>query len=113
MPGAEIESGCHRWDGQSLVLEVRLQPRASDNAVVGIRNRRLQVRVTAAPVDGAANQRMVSMLAKEFGVAKSSVSLLAGAGSRDKRVAIDDPRRWPAGGEEAIWRRIFAEKASP
>lgn len=113
MPKAEIESVCHRWDGQSLVLEVRLQPRASENALVGISNGRLRIRVTAAPVDGAANQRMIAMLAKEFGVAKSMVSLLAGAGNRDKRVAIDNPRRWPAGGEEAIWRRIFAEKASP
>jgi uncharacterized protein YggU (UPF0235/DUF167 family) len=39
---------------------------------------------------------MVSMLAKEFGVAKSRVRVLAGAAKRDKRVAIEEPRRRPA-----------------
>ena len=79
-----------------LVLEIRLLPRASDNSLVGISNGRLRIRVSAAPVDNAANQRMIAILAKEFGVAKSRVRLLAGARKRDKRVAIEAPRRRPA-----------------
>ena len=75
------------------MLEIRLQPRASDNSLVGISNGRLRIRVTAAPVENAANQRMIALLAKEFGVAKSRVRLLAGSRGRDKRVAIDAPRR--------------------
>lgn len=103
-----------RWDGQTLVLEVRLSPRASDNSLAGVSNGRVRIRVTAPPVDNAANQRMIALLAKEFGVAKSSVRLLAGAGQRDKRVAIENPRRWPGEStQESIWRRIFAERASP
>jgi len=38
---------------------------------------------------------MIALLAKEFGVAKSRVRLLAGARKRDKRVAIEGPRRLP------------------
>jgi uncharacterized protein len=104
---------CYRWDGDTLILELRLQPRASDNALLGIVDGRVRMHVTAAPVDNAANQRMVAILAKAFGVAKSRVRLLAGASNRDKRVAIEGPRRTPGGTEEATWRLIFAERASP
>ncbi len=88
---------CFRWDDETLVVEIRLQPRASDNALVGISNGRLRIRVTAPPVDNAANQRMIALLAKAFGVAKSRVRLLAGAGKRDKRVAIERPGKLPEG----------------
>ena len=90
-------SPCFRWDGETLVLEIRLQPRASDNALAGVSNGRLRIRVTAAPVDNAANQRMIALLAKEFGVAKSRVHLLAGATKRNKRVAIESPGKLPGG----------------
>ncbi len=94
--GRGADSDCFHRDGDTLVLEIRLQPRASDDSLVGVSNGRLRIRVTAAPVDNAANQRMIAMLAKEFGVAKSRVRLLAGSRKRDKRVAIEDPRRRPA-----------------
>ena len=77
------------------MLEVRLQPRAGDNSVAGFVDGRLRIRVTAAPVNNAANQWMIALLAKEFGVAKSRVRLLAGARKRDKRVVIEGPRRLP------------------
>lgn len=77
------------------MLEVRLQPRAGENSVAGFVDGRLRIRVTAAPVNNAANQRMIALLAKEFGVAKSQVRLLAGARKRDKRVVIEGPRRLP------------------
>ncbi len=91
-----MASDFFRWVGETLVLEIRLQPRASGNSLVGVSDGRLRIRVSAAPVDNAANQRMVAILAKEFGVAKSRVRLLAGARKRDKRVAIESPRRRPA-----------------
>lgn len=84
-----------RRDGDDLILEIRLQPRASADAVVGFENGRLRIRVTAAPVEEAANRRMVAILAKEFGVARSRVRLLTGAHRRDKRVAIGSPRKYP------------------
>jgi uncharacterized protein (TIGR00251 family) len=77
------------------VLDIRLQPRAAANAIVGISNGRLRIRASAAPVDNAANQKMMAMLAKEFGVAKSRVRLLSGATRRDKRVAVKRPQRHP------------------
>jgi len=88
---------CLRWDDETLVVEIRLQPRASDDALAGISNGRLRIRVTAPPVGNAANQKMIALLAKAFGVAKSRVRLLAGAGNRDKRVAIERPGKLPEG----------------
>lgn len=84
-----------RHHGDTLILEVRLQPRASEDAVVGFEGGRLRIRVTAAPVEDAANRRMLAMLAKEFGVAKSRVRLLSGSRGREKRIAIEGPRRRP------------------
>lgn len=79
----------------TLILEVRLQPRASEDSVVGFEGGKLRMRVTAPPVDDAANRRMIAVLAKEFGVARSRVRLISGARGREKRVAISSPRRQP------------------
>ncbi len=84
--------------------------------MAGVANGRLRIRVTAAPVDNAANRRMIAMLAKELGVAKSRVYLLAGASKRDKRVAVEGPRRrpeWLPGKRRSICRRTCAGKANP
>ncbi len=48
------------------------------------------VRLTAPPVDGAANAGLVGFLAKTFGIRKSAVTITSGLKSRDKRVFIED-----------------------
>lgn len=84
-----------RRDGDRLVLSLRVQPRASRTAVAEAGDERLRVRVAAAPVDDAANRALIEFLAREFGVPKGRVELIAGASARSKRVAIDAPRRVP------------------
>lgn len=69
-------------------IEVRLQPRASRNDVVGWRNGRLVIRVTAPPVDDRANVALCRLLAKRAGVPRSAVRIIAGERARDKLVAI-------------------------
>ena len=92
---SESARDCFQWKGNTLVVDVRVQPRASANELGGVENGRLRVRVTAAPVDNAANEKVIAMLAKAFGVSKSRVRLQAGAGAREKRFAIEAPRRLP------------------
>jgi uncharacterized protein len=87
--------GWYRWDAADLVLTLRVQPRAARDALVPAETR-LRVRITAAPVDGAANSHLLKYLAQEFGVASSSVRLLRGTRSRDKVVRIVLPRLLPA-----------------
>jgi uncharacterized protein (TIGR00251 family) len=75
--------------GGGLTLRVRVQPRASREAVGGLRGGALVVRLTAPPVEGSANAALCRLLGKTLGLAPSAVSLLRGAASRDKLVRIE------------------------
>ena len=81
--------------GNVLILEVRVQPRARRDEVAGIHADRLKIRVTAPPIDGAANAQLTRFLAREFGVARSRVEILSGQTGREKRIAIHEPARQP------------------
>ena len=70
------------------VLHVRVQPRASRDAITGWRDDVLGVRVTAPPAEGAANAAVTALLARALAVARSAVTVLRGARGRDKLVRI-------------------------
>jgi hypothetical protein len=70
-------------------IAVRLQPRASRDEIVGLRDGILVVRVTAPPVDGRANRALCKLVAQRAGVPASRVSVVRGARSRDKLVAVE------------------------
>jgi uncharacterized protein (TIGR00251 family) len=70
-------------------LDVRVTPRASKNAVEGFRDGVLIVRVTAPPVDSAANRAVTDLLAKTLGIAKRQVTISRGSTGRHKVVAIE------------------------
>lgn len=72
----------------SALLRVRVQPRASKDEVAGWDGATLRVRVTAAPVDGEANQALLSLLARVFRVPRSAVTLVRGSHARDKLVSV-------------------------
>lgn len=74
--------------GADLLLRLRIQPRASHEGIDGVRDGRLRVRVSSPPVDGAANERLVRILAEVMAVPRSSVALTRGAKSRDKDVTV-------------------------
>ncbi len=65
------------------LIEVRVTPRASRNAVL-LDDGAIRVTVTTVPEDGKANAAVVKLLAKALGVAKSRLVLVRGATSRDK-----------------------------
>lgn len=85
----------YRWEGDALILDLQIQPRASRDEVVGPHGALLRVRITAPPVDGKANQHLCTYLAKLCGVAKGAVTLESGTTGRRKRVRIDTPRQLP------------------
>jgi uncharacterized protein len=70
-------------------LNIRLQPRARANEIVGERGETVLARVTAPPVDGRANEALCALIAKRAGVAKGSVSIVRGAAARDKVVRVE------------------------
>jgi uncharacterized protein (TIGR00251 family) len=71
-----------------MLLKVYLQPKASKNEIVGPYRDGIKVRVTAAPVEGKANEALLQFLAKEFGVTPSSVEIVRGHRSREKVIRI-------------------------
>jgi len=77
-----------RRDGGDLVLEVRIQPRASRSEFAGRFGERLRIRLQAPPVDGRANAALVTFLADAFGVPRARVAIEHGLAGRDKRVRI-------------------------
>jgi uncharacterized protein YggU (UPF0235/DUF167 family) len=87
-----------RRDGDRLTITIRVTPRASANAVGGERDGALLVRVTAAPVDGRANDGVIALLAKALGVPRGAVRVDGGAAARTKRVSV------PAAAERALRR---------
>ena len=84
-----------RWDGTALLLTVRVQPRASRDEII-IDGERLRLRITAPPVDGAANAHLTRFLAKIFGVSASRVEIIRGLTGRDKTIRIHSPDIIPA-----------------
>lgn len=71
------------------LLRVRLTPRADRSRVMAWENGVLQVRVAAPPVEGAANQALLELLASTFDIRKSAFTLVGGVTSRDKTVRVD------------------------
>jgi uncharacterized protein (TIGR00251 family) len=71
---------------------VRVQPRASSSEICGLHGEALKVRLSAPPVDGAANEALVELLAGALGVAKRAVRIVAGASGRGKVVEVDGVR---------------------
>ena len=70
-------------------ISVRVQPEASRDRVLGMRDRVLRVSVTAPPRDGKANAALLELLAETLGVAKSRLRIARGHSSRDKVVAVE------------------------
>ena len=70
-------------------LALHIQPRASRTELAGVHGDALKIRLAAPPVDGEANEELVRFLAKRLGVAKSSVTIVAGGTGRRKRVRIE------------------------
>jgi hypothetical protein len=77
----------------SAILAIRVTPRSARPGIGGWREGadgrgELEVRVAEAPADGAANAAVVKLLAKTLGISRSEVSIISGAASRHKRIAV-------------------------
>jgi len=77
-----------RLQADGLLLSVKLQPRASANEIGGALGGELRVKVTAPPVDAAANEALVKLLARQLDCPRSRVELLRGHTSRHKTLKL-------------------------
>lgn len=72
----------------ALTFKVQVVPRASRSEIVGEHNGGLRVRITAPPVDGAANEELVRTLARAFGVKRGAIEITSGQTSKTKQVRV-------------------------
>ena len=81
-------------------LSVRVQPRASRDEIAGVAGGAIRVRLTAPPVDGAANAALLRFLADRLDIARSGLTLVSGHAGRTKVVEVDGM------GAEEVGRRL-------
>jgi uncharacterized protein len=80
--------GYLRPDSDGVLLSVKLQPRASANEIGEALGNELRIKVTAPPVDAAANEALVKLLARQLDCPRNRVELVRGHTSRHKTVKL-------------------------
>jgi uncharacterized protein len=73
---------------RGVIFRVRVVPRASRSEIVGEHDGALRVRIAAPPVEGAANEELIRLLARELGVSRSAVEITAGHSGKLKTVRV-------------------------
>jgi uncharacterized protein YggU (UPF0235/DUF167 family) len=97
-----ISNGLGERELLTSQIAIRVTPRAARPGIGGWRTgsdgrAELEVRVSEAPADGAANEAVTKLLAKALGISRSEVTIISGFTSRHKRIALpfdaDEARR--------------------
>ena len=83
-----------------IIFKVFIQPRSSKNMIAGRHGDALKIKLTAPPVDGAANKMCIQYLSKWLDIPKSCIEIISGQTSRTKRVQVR------IGNDEKDWKRI-------
>ena len=85
----------YRREGDALILKVRVQPGAKQNAVLGVADGALRLKLAAPAVEGRANEALCAYLAELLGTAKTRVEIIKGQGARLKQVKVLGARHSP------------------
>ena len=84
----KVSAAFLRETAGGVLLSVKLQPRASKNEIGEPHGDELKIKVTAPPVDAAANQALIELLAEKLGCSRGKVELIRGRTSRHKTVLL-------------------------
>lgn len=79
---------CFTVQDDAITFTVRAQPRATKSALAGEVEGALKVKIAAPPVDGAANEELIRLLAKLFAVPRRAVTILSGATAKNKIIRL-------------------------
>lgn len=77
-----------RIDSDGVMLSVKVQPRASANRIGEAVGNELKIKVTAPPVDSAANEALIRFLADTLDCGRNQIELVRGHTSRHKTLKI-------------------------
>jgi len=70
------------------MITIHAVPRAATDAVQGLHDDALKIRLHASPVDGKANEALISFLSRKLNIPKSNIALKSGANQRRKIIMI-------------------------
>jgi uncharacterized protein (TIGR00251 family) len=73
---------------EGIIFKIFVQPRSAKNMIVGLHEDTLKLKLTAPPVDNAANKMCIKFLAKSLGISKSQIEIISGHTSRSKQVLL-------------------------
>ena len=73
-----------------MLIQIKVKPQSRVSSLVQSEDGQWLANIKSLPVDGKANEELMALVAKQFGCAKSKVSIKSGASSRTKLVRIDD-----------------------
>lgn len=76
---------------KTVRFQVHVQPGASKTQIVGAHGDGIKVRIAAPPVDGAANEALIELLARRLGVPKGGLHIVRGTSGRQKLIEIGEP----------------------
>lgn len=76
--------------GNDIIVKVKIVPGSSKNKIIGAYNDALKITITAPPIEGKANKKCITYLAKYFDVAKSKIEIISGRTSKNKLIKIYD-----------------------
>jgi uncharacterized protein (TIGR00251 family) len=79
-----------RQNGNDLLLEIQIQPRASKNEICHLADGSVKIRITSAPVDGKANVQLIEFLAQRLKIAKNCFKIERDHQSRKKCIRIKE-----------------------
>ncbi len=77
-----------RQRGEAVSFRVRVVPRASRDKIAGIHDGAVRIRLTAPPVEGAANEALVAFLSSALRVPKRDIETVSGQTARNKVVSV-------------------------
>ena len=78
----------NKAEEESAPISIRIQPRASKNEIIRMEGGKIKIRLTAPPVDGAANEALVKFLADRLSVGRSQVEIVSGHTGRETIIRI-------------------------
>jgi uncharacterized protein len=97
---------CFHDHPEGLLIDVRVQPKSAQNAIVGEHDGALKIKLNAPPVEGKANKALIQFLAKLLRRPKSSLEIVSGQTSRSKRLLV----RIDAGEETKVQRSVIKSR---
>lgn len=74
--------------GNNIIIKSKIIPNSSKDKIIGIHNSALKIAIAAPPVEGKANKKCISFLAKYFDIAKSKIEIISGINSKNKFIKI-------------------------